>query len=831
MTLKRLFFLLGFALLLLVAPVAYQIDRAARSLPPMQGTLPLPGLDAPVTVAFDSLGIPTVRATHREDAYRALGFLHARDRLFQMDLQRRKASGRLAEVLGPKALAMDRQQRVYRFTAAAADIFSHLPEAERAVLTAYAQGVNALIESVPEYPPEFRFLHYRPEPWQPTDSLLVASGMFQALSDQESEERMLTVMQACLPPRVSAFLTPDMDEYTQTLLGGEGSRRPAAAVPVADLVNLLEEPRPAPTRAALVDPDPPSLGSNNWAVNGSKTADGRAIMADDMHLALGVPNIWYRAHLHYQDHELSGISLPGLPLIVAGSNGHVAWGYTNLYGDVQDLVSLETDPEHPEEYRTAEGWRRFDSVTETILVRDNPPETIQLRATRWGPVLEKQLLGKPVALHWTALDPAAVNLKLLDMDAADSVDSAMSVLNRFGAPPQNVVIADERGHIGWTLTGFIPRRLGMDGSVSHSWAGGDTYWNGYLEPDQLPHVQDPPEGYLATANNRNLGSEYPHIVGHDFVNGYRAYRIRQRLAAEPRLSEAEMLAIQLDTTSEFYEFYRELALSLLTPEIVARDPDLADAAAAARQWNGRMDPNSLGIGLLARWRSDLAQAVFAPFLSGCKQMDADFVYRWKEQETPLRALLRQGLPDIAALGKAPDWQGFLRDVLRDSIQGLRGEHAVTSLLDLPWQRVNTLSIQHFFSRALPLAGIILDMPPLPGACNNFCVKVLHDHHGATERMVISPNHAEDGILQMPGGQSGHPLSPHFRDQQRSWEDGRPAAFLPGPAEHHLTLQPFPASEGDDGRHSADGQARHSGLIDHLPASVSREVEIWENRTQ
>jgi penicillin amidase len=210
---------------------------------------------------------------------------------------------------------------------------------------------------------------------------------------------------------------------------------------------------------------------------------------------------------------------------------------------------------------------------------------------------------------------------------------------------------------------------------------------------------------------------------------------------------------------------------------------------ALRQWNGRLDPDSVGIALLSRWRTDLAKAVFSPLLRQCEQLDPDFSYRWRQQETPLRALLQTGVPALVPPEQNGGWPGFLLDTLRRSARDLKREFAVKPLAELPWQRVNTLHIQHPFSRSLPLAERLLDMPPVPGACNSFCVKVLNGQHGASERLVLSPNHPEAGILQMPGGQSGHPFSPHFRDQQPAWENGLAAPYLPGKPVHTLRLLP------------------------------------------
>lgn len=788
MTFKRMLYVLGFAILALVAPAAYQIDRMAMSLPMADGEIRLPGLSAPATVETDTLAIPTVATRTRADAYRVLGYLHARDRLFQMDLMRRKSVGRLAEIFGEKALPVDLRQRVYRFQQAAEAIVANLPEDQRTALTAYAEGVNAYLQTAREFPPEFRLLHYRPEAWRPADSLLVAFGMFQTLNDQERDERMLTAMDRRLPSEVTAFLTPDTDEYARALLGGSESRRPARPVPAESIAKLIGETNGQRLGHASVAPEPASIGSNNWAVNGSKTADGRAIIADDMHLPLNVPNVWYRARLRYAGFDLSGVTLPGVPLVVVGSNGRVAWGFTNVEGDFLDLVRLEINPANPAEYRTPDGWRRFETRTETVAVKDGPSVGITLKNTIWGPVSPESLLSEPVAIRWTALDPRAVNLGLMNMDAAGTLEQAMAVLNRAGAPPQNAVLADDRGRIAWTYMGFYPRRFGLDGSVSLSWADGRIGWDGFIPPEELPRVIDPPEGFLATANNRTLGKDYPYVIGHGFSNSYRAYRVAEQLKAKTRVTEADLLALQLDTVSEFYEFYRQLALVVLADDAARADPALADAERAIRQWNGRLDPDSLGIGLLVRWRQDLAQAVFAPLVARCAA-EPEFAYRWREQETPLRALLAQRIPETLPDRRHADWRGFLLDTLRHSIAGLAQEHGIAQLEDLPWGQVNRIAIQHPFSRAFPVAGWFLDMPETAGACNGFCLKVLHGIHGASERLVVSPNHPEDGILHIPGGQSGHPLSPHYRDQQRAWAEGRPLPFLPGKAEHRLSFTP------------------------------------------
>jgi penicillin amidase len=772
---KRVLYLAGFALLLVMAPAGFQISRLAAALPMREGKVDLPGLSAPAEVTFDHLALPTVTAATRNDAYRILGYLHAGERLFQMDLMRRKTAGRLAEILGVKALALDKGQRLYPFESVSRTVVARLPAAHRDILAAYAAGVNAVLQSSAELGLEFRALHYRPEPWRPEDSILVALGLFQTLNGYERDERMLTILAQTLPPEVMAFLTPDTDADAMPLIGGADVRHPPQPVPH----QYLTRPATLSLPDGMVQAEPPATGSNNWAVAGSRTRDGRALVANDMHLPLSVPNVWYRAVLQYQNRMLAGVTLPGLPLVVVGSNGHLAWGFTNVDADVLDLVQLETDPAHPEAYRTAEGFEAWTLREEWVRIKDQPPERLLIRDSRWGPVSPEPLQGHSVAIHWTVLAAETINLDMLGLDETTTLAAAVPLFNRAGAPPQNVVLADDRGHIAWTYTGYIPVRTGFDGRVSVSWSDGHTGWRGYIPPTELPRLFDPPEGYLVTANNRTLGKDYPYVVSHAFSHSYRARRIRSVLESQPVVSEADLLKLQLDTVSGFYEYYRTLARQMVR----ADRPALADALQAIEAWNGRMDADSVGVGLLVTWRQILAEKLFAPLIAPARAAASGFVYAWREQETPLRALIdaRITLP-----GQGDDPARFWGDSLLEAVDRLAKAHPDTTPARLTWAAVNRVEVSHPFSASLPVLAPWLDMDTRSaGGCNTFCVKVLNDRHGASERLVISPNHLEEGLFQMPGGQSGHPLSPHYRDQQTAWLQGTPAAFLPGPPEHHL----------------------------------------------
>ena len=740
-----------------------------------------------VSVRADSLGIPSINAANRDDAYQVLGFLHARDRLFQMELMRRKSAGRLAEIFGSKAADLDKNQRDYQFEQAARNIVFALPVNQKQVLDAYVAGVNAYIYQAKMLPPEFIVLNYRPEPWSAEDSILVALGMFQTLNGQEQDERMVTVMEKALPKQLVEFLTPDTDVYATVLLGGSDSHRPAQPIPVSAFAAL--DVQSVKLAKGSVDVDSSIAGSNNWVVSGKKTLDGRAIVANDMHLNLNAPNIWYRAELRYARQYLNGVTLPGLPLLIVGGNNNVAWGFTNVTADLLDLITLDINPDNSQEYLTPQGWRSFTKTSAIIKVKDGADIPIELRSTIWGPVSSKPLLGHFVVIKWTALETAAVDLGLLDMDKVTSVKEAMTVINQAGGPPQNVVFSDCAGHIGWTYMGRFPKRKGFDGMASRSWAEASTAWDGFIPPEQLPRLYDPPEGFIVTANNRTLGRDYPYVIAHNWALGYRAHRITEMLQGSNGITEQDMLHMQLDTRSEFYGFYQQLALQELTA--VKRNEDMVNQSEQIlRAWDGYMHTDSKGAALLATFRTKLAETLFAKIVARCKQYDPNFSYAWREMETPLRELLTQRPKGVIPVQYNDDWRIFILETLNSAAKDLQSHYPDIELAQLNWGTVNRIAQQHPFSKSLPVLGSFLDIGGFesPG-CASVCVRVMSKEHGASERLVLAPAHPENGILEMPGGQSGHPFSRHYRDQQKFWQEGIIAPYMPGKFLHTLHFQP------------------------------------------
>lgn len=783
--LKVALYLLSILLLIVIGGAIFSIVKLRASLPIRDGELRVKGLSLPVTVTSDRFGIPTITAATQRDAALALGYVTAQDRLFQMDLLRRRAAGRLTEIVGKIAIKSDRQQRVIGFNRVVSAIIANLPDEQREILVAYADGVNAFIQQMDTPPFEFLLLGYQPEPWTAADSILVVMNIFQSLAFREHDERMMTIMEKSLPPEVVTFLTPDTDSYTQPLLGGTDAHRPMQPIPVKALASIRRTPKQS--GEPLVRATHHVAGSNGWVVAPSKTADGRAIVANDMHLRSSIPNTWYRASLRYEDVEISGVILPGTPAIVVGSNGHVAWGFTYICGDFLDLVRLEINPENPDEYKTPDGWKRFEVVNERIEIKGGKHIVQPVKLTIWGPVSPTPLMGQPVAIHWTALQPEAVGMELLDMDTAMTVEDALHIMNRFRNVPLNVVMADSAGQIAWTYCGKIPIRKGFDGSSAKSWADGDIGWEGYIPPSELPRVISPPAGFIASANDRVVGKDYPYIIGYNYANAHRAYRINERLREMDQVTEQDMFQLQLDTVIHFYEFYQQLALSVLTEDVIADKPLLLEARKQIAVWDGKAEMDSVAFGILVRFRDVLAEDVLAPFLVLCHETDRRFSYAWRNTEPPLRTLLKEKIAEILPDPvNYPDWDQFILAKLEKSIEQLLDEHNFDSLDQLTWGSIHTVQISHPLG-FIPMLGKILNMPqdPLPG--DGLCVRSPY----ASERMVISPGREADGILQIPCGQSGHPLSKNYKDQYSYWLKGEALPFLQGLTTHTLTLTPNP----------------------------------------
>jgi penicillin amidase len=777
--------------------------RLEASLPQLDGERTASGLAAPVRVERDSHGVPVVRGKSRADVARATGFLHAQERFFQMDLTRRRAAGELAELFGAAALNVDREVRVLRLRAVAARAVKSLPGDERALLRAYTEGVAAGLAALAAPPPEYLLLRSAPVPWREEDSLLCALAMYLTLQgEQAGIESGLGLMHDLLPPALVDFLNPPGTEWDAPN-EGEPFRQPP--VPGPDVVDLRKAAPRAAARAAWPAPDPwaerdaeMAYGSNNWAVAGSHTTHGGALLADDMHLGLGVPNTWYRVSLVFEtaggERRVTGVTLPGSGFVVVGSNGQVAWGFTNSQGDWADLVVLEPDPANADAYRTLDGPRVFERSTETIHVKGAPDERLEVAETVWGPVVDSDHQGRKRALAWVPLREGGLNAALFRLEQARDVDEAQRLAPLVGIPHQNFVTADAGGRIGWTIMGRIPRRAGFDGRLPSSWADGSRRWDGWLAPEQQPRITDPASGRIWTANARVVAGEKLAAVGFGGYDlGARQRQIRDDLLAIDKAGEPDMLRIQLDDRALFLARWQKLLLELLTPETVAKDARRAEARRFVEAWGERAAVSSVGYRIVRQFRTEVSRAALPPLVAECEAADNRFEYlgRRKHQPTrqwegPLWALVTERPAHLLA-PRFARWEELLLASLDAALDELTKDGR--ALASRTWGERNTTLIQHPVSRAVPQLARFIDMPyePLPGDGN--MPRVQSPSNGASERLAVSPGREELGYFHMPAGQSGHPRSPHYADGHAAWARGEPTPFLPGPPVHVLTLLP------------------------------------------
>jgi len=777
-------------LVLLAAVAAWLLLRA--SLPVLDGHVRAHGVDAMVGVERDAAGVVTVSGGQRADVAFGLGYAHGQDRFFQMDLMRRAAAGELAALLGRATLDADRRLRVHRFRAVARAVIGGASAEQHALMDAYAAGVNAGLASLRARPFEYLLLGATPEPWRAEDSVLVVLAMFLQLQEADGHTRVERgLVHEYLPAAAADFVEAAAGDWDAAL---DGSVSAPPRVPSAadyDLARLGPLDFAPPGRHAGPHPAP---GSNNWAVAGTRTASGAALVANDMHLTIRVPNTWYRARLRWRDAagaeaDVTGVTLPGAPAVVAGSNGHVAWGFTNSYGDYQDIVVAVPDPSLADHYLTADGSHAFTHVRERILVKGAEPVELDVVGTDWGPVVGHDAHGRALALAWTAHDPAAINFELAGLDRAGSVDEALGLAARAGIPAQNFVVGDRDGHIAWTVAGQIPVRHGADSGLPHLSTDPQAGFAGWLAPADRPRMVDPAAGQIQTANARVVGGAALAAIGDGgYDRGARARQIQGDLAARgAQLAPADMLGVQLDDRALFLARWQALLSGLLDAEAVAGHPRRAELKAVLGAWSGHAAVDDAAYRLVRGFRLEVERRAYYALVAPARAANPDFPFHVPPSfEGPLWTLVTTRPAHLLPPGQG-DWRQFLLAAADAALADLDGDCARLSACT--WGRVNLVRIRHPLAAAVPGLARLVDVPPemLPG--DEDMPRVQGSDFGASERFAVSPGHEADALFAMPGGQSGHPLSPYFRAGHEHWAHGTPAPFLPGPAEHRLTLTP------------------------------------------
>ena len=771
---KRLGFGAGL-LLIFAAGIGFLMLRA--SLPQTTGSLALPGLERPVRVIRDAHGIPSILASSRHDLYMALGFVHAQDRLFQMDLQRRLGAGRLSEVFGETAVGSDRLMRtlgLYRHAAASVNAAS----AEfRAVLDDYTAGINAFLHSGTTLPIEFTVLGYRPEDWATADSLVIGKTLELRQSGNYRQELQYARLAHILPANEIGNLFPGYPDD--------------APVTLKELAALTDAPLLDRLLAALSNDRSPQRASNNWVVDGAHSVTGKPVLANDPHLELAAPIVWYLARLDAPDIDLTGATIPGAPLVVLGHNGRIAWGFTTTQADVQDLFVEQIDPADPLRYATPQGTAPFEVRDERIMIKGRAPEMIAVRETRHGPVISDALTDMPPAPANSALALQASFLNDDDQSGeaiwrvglASDWASWRNALRLFTGPPQNMVFADRDGNIGFIVPGRIPIRKAGDGRMPVEGASGDHDWAGFIPFERLPQLYNPRIGHIATANNKIVPDDYPFLISSDWAAPYRIERIEAGLAATPQQSVESSMLLQRDVVS--------LAARELLPLMLTAEPlGMRERAAVdlLRRWDHQMDPERPEPLVFAAWVRAINRRLFQP------RLGVIYGRYWSPSARATQNILQNN----------PAWCGdegcrrLTADALTDALDDLTSRYGRT-MQQWRWGEAHRATFEHPVFSHIPVLGALSGRhPPAGGAADTVNAGSFDANrdttpfaalHGPGLRAVYDLADPDKSTFQLALGQSAHVLSPHYDDMQKLWLRFEGVRIMREPAGETLTLLP------------------------------------------
>jgi penicillin G amidase len=686
-----------------------------RPLPKTSGGIDAP-LAANVSVVYDKLGVPHIRASLPEDALFVQGYVTAQERLFQMDLLRRFNAGELAEVFGPAAIESDRESRRLRLRRIAEAGYIAMPAADRAAFGAYARGVNEYLATHRNsLPIEFTLAQYQPRPWSAIDSLLICLHMFRTLT--------------------STF----RDELLKRSMLAEGD-----AALVRELFPLRTGGEAQP-------------GSNAWALAGNRTASGKPILSSDMHLEYSLPGIWYMTHLTAGDLDVAGVALPGAPGIIVGHNRRIAWGITNLHFDVQDLY-IEKIDERTGHYVYAGRVEQARGERERILVKGQAPVEMAMWVTRHGPIIASD--GKErIALRWTASE-AAWEYPILDINRAGNWQQFTAALARFPGPGSNFVYADVDGNIGYHAAGRLPKRRGFDGDVPVDGSTGEFEWEGHIPFDDLPSSFNPSSGLIASANQNPFPADYAHKVNGNFAPTQRLAQVRELLDKRRGWKAEEMLTVQKDVYSGFDHFLAGQLVGAYERRN-AKSPRLDAAVDVLRQWNGQMEKDLAAPFLTTLAYQHLRTAIVERAAPG-KGLSYDF----QMARAIVERLLRER--PVAWFG---DFDELLLRVLADAVEeGRRIQGPDIG----KWQHGRTLRVRidHPVTHQIPMIGRYFDIGPVPMSGSGSSVKQTTPRLAPSMRMTADLGDWERSLLNITTGQSGHVLSSHYRDQWNDYYWGR-----------------------------------------------------------
>jgi penicillin amidase len=834
--------LLALILLAATAGVFWLRSTAKATLPVLDGDLHLAGLSAPVIVRRDAHGVPHIEAATEEDLFVAQGYVTAQDRLWQMDLFRRNANGELAEIIGSSMVKHDRAQRVLQFRNTARRIYANLPPADRARLDAYARGVNLFIaQHQANLPPEFKLLGYRPQPWSGVDSVSVGLMLVETLDTHARTKLFREIVAAKLQnPKLEADLypvgswrdhpptgvqaKPSQSNPKPTKITDDEDRSQASAAPESYVNRRTTSRAPSISRFLRNGWDTQNLntplvleshedtlalrallglpsctgcepGSNNWVIAGRHTASGKPMLSNDMHLGLTEPNIWYMADLKANgnhgapDFHAAGVTLPGMPCVIAGHNEHVAWGFTALYADVQDLYIEQLDGKG--NFQNLDGdWKPLQIDHEVIKVRGGKDVVLDVQLTAHGPllnpILEKE--KRPIALKWTLYDPTLNSLPLYQLNVASNWKEFSAALATWSWPTQNVVYSDDQGHIAYHAIGKVPERGGgfilFETPRFHDTMNLRGEWNRfehsdrktaqgqpmlfantenpYIPFDAMPNAFDPPSGFLATANSRVTTDKSPYPLTLEWADPYRIERIYKLLEGRDHLTPADLLAVQTDVYSEVdQELAHRFAYAIEhTP---SADDRLRQAAALMRAWDGRLTTDSAAASIVTQTRRAFWPLILEPKLG--KEIAAE--YHWGESNFAEEEIIMHASPDWLPPAYM-NWDALLTDAVR---KGMKDGKAPSDVARWSYGSWHVVDIEHPLAAFLPLIGRVAGTGEQPLSGDTTTVKQVGRAFGPSQRFTMDWSNIDGSTENIVLGESGNPYSPYFRDQWNDWYNG------------------------------------------------------------
>lgn len=751
-------------------------------------SIQIKGIKDRVTIRRDERGIPYVEAQNDEDLYFGHGYAAAQDRLWQMDLFRRTARGELAEVLGAGpnnfALEQDKLHRTYGFAQVAEAEFANASPRARAVLEAYARGVNAYAASLDPkaMPPEFQILQYSFRPWTPADSLVVVKIFFEALSDTWRLDLMRQAL-SVLPAEKRAELLPEISPIDVLVVGKDTQSRAKTAhvkpeqLSPTTLANLAHNQLIAAAALDRIGFHTDALAaSNNWVVSGKHTVSGKPLLANDPHLRPTAPSIWHMVHLSAPGVRVAGVGTAGIPGVIIGHNERIAWGVTNVGPDVQDLYVEKFNPDNPKQYQTPSGWQDAVIRREEIKVRkavgssEHDIVTHEVTVTRHGPIIFEGD-GKRYALRWTALDPAKNNSASTQaLSRARNWKEFNEALESFTAPTQNIIYADVDGHIGYHAAGVVPIRKSGDGSVPYDGSTDAGEWTSYIPVSKLPALYDPPSGIIVTANQRIVGTDYPYFLTHSWAQPYRARRILNLLNEKPKLSAEDFRRIQGDVYSIAGVSFTREAVKLLRPKLTSADEKLRATLDAFEKWDGRINAESTVAPVAAQmriaFRSKVLTAALGPELIRN--------YQWNNFDTTLDRVLK----DQPAAWLPKEYASYA-DLMRASYDEAIGNLTKNLGADetkWTWGEMAKARFPHPLSGA-PLIGAQFTIPPFPqNGTGGLLGATPNVGSGVSMRLIADPSDWDKTQQGIALGESGLPKSPHWSDQLADWRAVTPREF-------------------------------------------------------